>query len=307
VVIADRAAGEPHPNSVRIVYLVSTDRTVREDFRKGIEAAAKDLQRWYAKQLGGPTFRLNNPVVEVVRSDKDAKWFYENPNGTNEDDWGFNNGLAEARRLVGARHGDPKYVWVIYSDGPGNKGRGGGGVTVLPEDDLLGLVGQHPQQTDAKRWIAGLGHELGHAFGLAHPRDTDKDADAIMWLGIYGKYPDGTYLTDEDKAILLRSPFFFQPDGAPVSTPPRAVEKYVYPGGSFTRYVRDGESEWVESKTDGPAEFRFAETTRDKDWIRLFDPGRGMALRLPIVAGWCSWSTDDGRNWNILYQVERAK
>ena len=307
MVVGDAAAGEPRPKSVRIVYLVSADRTVREDFRNGIETAAKDLQRWYAKQLGGPTFRLNSPVVEVVRSDKDAKWFYGHPNGNNEDDWGFNNGLAEARRLVGARHGDPEYVWVIYSDGPGNKGRGGGGVTVLPEDDLLGLVGQHPQQKDVKRWIAGLGHELGHAFGLAHPRDTDKDADAIMWLGIYGKYPDRTYLTDEDKAVLMRSPFFFRPDSTPVATPPRAVEKYVYKGGSFTKYVRDGESEWVESKTDGTAEFRFAETTRDKDWIRLFDSSRGMALRLPVVGGWCSWSTDDGKKWNALYQVEKAK
>ncbi len=51
----------------------------------------------------------------------------------------------------------------------------------------------------------------------------------------------------------------------------------------------------------------FAETTRDKDWIWLFDSGRGMALRLPVIGGWCSWSTDDGRTWNALYQVEKAK
>ena len=168
--VGDTAIAKSRPKSVRIVYLVSADRTVREDFRKGIETAAKDLQGWYAKQLNGPTFRLNDPVVEVAKSDQDAKWFYGHSNGGNQDDWGFNNGLAEARRLVGARQGDPGFVWVIYSDGPGNKGRAGGGVAVLPEDDLLGLVGQHPEQKDMKRWIAGLGHELGHAFGLAHPR-----------------------------------------------------------------------------------------------------------------------------------------
>ena len=125
------------PKSVRFVYLVSSDRPVREDFRHAIEHAAKNVQAWYSRQLGGPTFKLNEPVVEVVKSDKSADWFYSHRNG-DPDDWGFNNGLAEASRLIGAKHMDPKYVWVIYSDGPGNKGRGGSGVTVLPEDDLLG-------------------------------------------------------------------------------------------------------------------------------------------------------------------------
>lgn len=300
------AAAKPCPKSVRIIYLVSADRPVREDFRKGIKTAAKDIQAWYARQLGGPAFRLNDPVVEVVKSDKKATWFYSHPNGDDKDDWGFNNGLAEARRLVGARHGDPQYVWVIYSDGPGNKGQGGGGMTVLPENDLLGLVGQHPTQKDVKRWVAGLGHELGHAFGLPHPRDPQKDADAIMWTGMYDKYPDHTYLTDEDKGILMRSPFFFRPDGQPVVKPAQVLEKYVYEGGSFTRYVANGKSEWVESKADGGAEFRFVEIRRDKQWIRLFDASRDMALRLPVGGGTCSWSTDDGKTWNALYHVDTS-
>ena len=93
------ASADPRPKSVRVVYLVSVDRPVREDFTKAIETAAKDLLVWYGKQLGGPTFRLNDPVVEVVQSDKKADWFYGHPNGPHEDNWGFNNGLAEALRL----------------------------------------------------------------------------------------------------------------------------------------------------------------------------------------------------------------
>src|SRR5690606_18165694 len=119
------------------------------------------------------------------------------------DDRQFNNTLAEARKLCGTRWNDPSFTWVIYSDSPGHSGRGGNGITCLPEDDLLGLIGKHPTQKDKRRWIAGLGHELGHAFGLPHPADTTKHADALMWAGIYGKYPDKAYLTDQDKAILM--------------------------------------------------------------------------------------------------------
>jgi hypothetical protein len=307
VAIGDAAGAERRPKSVRIIYLVSSDREVRDDFRKALEMAAKDLQAWYAKQLGGPTFRINDPVVEVVKSDKKALWFYSHPNGANQDDWGFNNGLAEAQRLIGAKFHDREYVWAIYSDGPGNKGRGGSGVTVLPEDDLLGLVGQHPTQKSVKRWIAGLGHELGHAFGLRHPPDTNKDGDAIMWAGIYGKYPDRTYLTAEDKAILMKSPFFFHPNGSPVVKPARLVEKYVYQGGSFAKYSRGQESEWLEAKADGSAEFRFAETGRDEKWIDLFDAGRNMKLRLPVGGGTCAWSTNGGATWHNLYRVTGPK
>ncbi len=54
-----------------------------------------------------------------------------------------------------------------------------------------------------------------------HPTDTTLNADAIMWAGTFGKYPDQTYLMDEDKKFLLRSPFFYYPDDSPVPDPGR--------------------------------------------------------------------------------------
>jgi hypothetical protein len=301
------APGAARPKSVRIIYLVSQDRTVSQEYKTALDTAAKDLQKWYAKQLSGPTFRLNNPIVEVVHSDKPAAWFYSHPNGSQQDDWGYNNGLQEAKRLVGARTSDPEYIWVIYSDGPGNKGRGGNGVAVLPEDDLLGLVGKHPTQKQVSRWIAGLGHELGHAFGLAHPKDTQKDADALMWTGIYGKYPDHTYLTEEDKRILRRSRFFFYPNGEAVTSRMMFAEKYAYPGGYFGRPVDGGKTEWMELKVDSSAQMRFEETGRDKNWILLFDASRKITVRLPVGGGACSWSTDAGKTWHGLYTVSREQ
>jgi hypothetical protein len=85
------------------------------------------------------------------------------------------------------------------------------------------------------------------------------------------------------------------------------VEKYVYSGGYFGKFSGKKESAWVESKSDGSAEFHFVEKSRDKNWIQLFDTSRNMTLRLPIKGGMCSWSTDGGRTWNRLYQVVRAK
>jgi hypothetical protein len=63
------------------------------------------------------------------------------------------------------------------------------------------------------RYIGGLGHELGHTFGLPHPPGCDDglptcDENALMWAG-YVSYPD-TYLRDDEKQMLLKSPYFWR-------------------------------------------------------------------------------------------------
>ena len=110
---------------VRVIYLVSADREANAEYTRAVEMAIRDIQTWYARQLNGLTFRLHEPVVEILKSDKNASWFYGNPRKSQKDNWGYDNAFDEVKRLAGARHNDPDYVWVIYSDGPGNKGRGG--------------------------------------------------------------------------------------------------------------------------------------------------------------------------------------
>ena len=290
---------------VRMVYLVSSDREENVEYTAAIEHAIRDLQKWYGRQLNGPTFRLSDPVVEVVKSSRPADWFYSNPNGNDKDNWGFNNTLDEAGRMLGAKHNDPNFVWVIYSDGPGNKGRGGSGVTCLPEDDLLGLVGKHPTQKNKFRWIAGLGHELGHAFGLPHPPDTRKHADAIMWTGMYNKYPDKTYLTDDDKKILMRSRFFYYENGKPVFQKGKVILRYTYNGGAFEQHAGRDPVYWTETKTDSDANYNFEESRRDTEHIILHDGSRGITIRLPIAGGNCFFSIDSEKTWRPLYQVSQ--
>ena len=283
---------------VRVVYLVSSDRRERVAFTEALRAAILELRGWYADQLGGVTFALADPIVEVVKSDKLAEWFYSNPNGANKDNWGYNNTLSEASRLVGARRGDPFNTWVIYSDGPGDKGRGGGGVAVMPEDDLLGLVGEHPRDKSVPRWIGGMGHELGHALGLPHPEDTTRDADALMWTGIYKHYPKSAYLTDEDKKQLWRSPFISTGE----ANKSRLLELYAHSRGSFVRREMKHQTYWIELSRQGDPVFTFEERSSAGGVYRLYDRGRGFWITIPAAGGMSRLSVD-GEGWRDLYEV----
>lgn len=289
--------------SVRVVYLVSADRQERADYKATIEMAILDIQKWYRKQMNGRTFRLNEPIVEVLKSNQPAKWFTGTPiPGVGEGDWGFQHTLSEIKRLLPNESIPGNYTWVMYSDGPGSSGRGGGQICYLPEDDLLGLTGRHPTQRDIPRWIAGLGHEIGHAFGLPHPKDTNKDADAIMWTGIYGKYPDQTYLTSEDKAHLRKSPFFITDEEIANQ---KVVHETVYSfhGGTFTRYLTlGGDAFWIEHQDYLLDEYRFEETRQDGQYYYAL--GRSIVtIKIPIKGGHSYYSGDDEKNWTPNHYV----
>ena len=93
---------------------------------------------------------------------------------------------------------------------------------------------------------------------------------------------------------------------AAIDKPAKAAENYVYDGGSFAYHAHEGKVEWVETAADGHIKARFAETVRDKDWIRLFDAGRKLLLRLPVGGGTSFFSTDDGKTWHGLHHVDKA-
>ena len=90
-------------------------------------------------------------------------------------------------------------------------------VALLGANDLRGLNGEplvpiNPGDVTTNpgfdRWVGGMGHELGHAFGLDHPAGSPggPNDDCLMYLG-YLAYPD-TYLRLEDKTHLMGSGFF---------------------------------------------------------------------------------------------------
>ncbi len=223
-----RASGEKSP-MVYVVYLVPSDKAVRADYKEGIERAIKELQRWYRVQMGNTkTFQIHSPTVEVRMTSHPAAWYAQNPNGDFVVSF-WNNVVGDGFARTGGKFNDPNYRWVYYIDADPVCGQIGGagtsGVTALPANDLRGLVGEQnippcanevPDYGGVCRWIGGLGHELGHAFGLPHPAQCEPGnksmnsmscpSNTLMWFG-YMTYPF-TYLLEENKNFLKQGGFF---------------------------------------------------------------------------------------------------
>lgn len=206
--------------SVRVLYLVPSDKELRADYRNGIAVGIVDVQTWYWNQLGGATFDIYSVVPEACRLPNDEAYYA----GTD----GWKKVLNDVQSCAPVAHGSDVYTWVIYidvvevCDGNMDFGRGGNGVAMMSAKDLEGLAGSGVWPAcrgdgtvvtipaTLGRWYGGLAHELAHALHVPHPPGCDEgldscDESAITWLG-FTDYPD-TYFREDSKEILLRSPF----------------------------------------------------------------------------------------------------
>jgi len=174
-----------------------------------------DLQSWYRNQLGGKTFSLFNEEPEVCSLSQTADYYAVNS---------WSKVLSDVQRCAPVSYSSPAIAWVLYVDiihacnAPERLGAGTSGITMMPRQDMDGLIGARyfddcgmEYRLPIGRYIGGAGHELGHAFGLPHPPGCDAglatcDRDALMWAG-YSNYP-ATYLRTDEKQFLLSTPFF---------------------------------------------------------------------------------------------------
>jgi hypothetical protein len=208
--------------TVRLIYLVPTDRLERDDFRKASGAAIAHVQRWYREGMANrKTFQLHDPVVEVVKLPHGAEWYTDHTIEANRSQWFWQNVLHDAFAETGGGFHDPQNRWVLYIDAenqPDQAVGGNAGVALLPRHDLMGLIGQSvfPGEENVCRWVGGLAHELGHAFELPHPPGyhtppmADRPARSLMAFG-FRSYPE-TFLNPEDIEKLDASPFFMPMD-----------------------------------------------------------------------------------------------
>ena len=202
---------------VRVVYLVPSDRAERPEFVTATGAAITNVQRWYWERMGNrKTFQLHEPIVEVSHLTHSSSWYVDHRLEAERTQWFWQNVLHDGFAEMGAGFNDPQNRWVFYIDAenqPDQAVGGNAGVALLPQNDLMGLIGQSifPGERDVCRWVGGLAHELGHAFELPHPPGYekfvfDRSGGSLMALG-FRAYPE-TFLNPEDIEKLNASPFF---------------------------------------------------------------------------------------------------
>jgi hypothetical protein len=216
---------------VHVVYLSPSDVLYSAGYESVLEKAVVDLQSWYAFQLNGESFSLAPDPVSWFQLKNPASFYQQKPGGIYESLWFWNSILGDGDPLVDWSFNDPDDIYIFYVDAdplPGQIIGGTSGVAMMAANDLRGLAGVplipiNPGDEEIwtsfpsgpNRWIGGLGHELGHAFGLDHPGagfDT-----TIMQFG-YLYYPETT-LADFQKEILLNSSFISADYSAPVPEP----------------------------------------------------------------------------------------
>jgi hypothetical protein len=190
----------PPAGTVRVYWLKPTDVAYDQRYPDGIANVMREAQRYYRQELGR-TFRLNDPVVEVVNGDHPRSWYENTPNGSSCYWWVVFNMQQELLRKLNLRAPDSRWINVgeISAEAACSGGGGGSGWVILSGHDADGAAGIGGNMN---RWYGGMVHELGHAFGLPDSTSTD---GTPMSASFYN-YPN-THFSQAQKDRILNGPY----------------------------------------------------------------------------------------------------
>ena len=191
---------DPPTKTVRVWLLRPSDVPYDQRYPDGIAGVMREAQRYYRQELG-KTFRLNEPVVQVVTGEHVKSWYENTPNGGERYWWAVFNMQQELLRRFGLSDPDSRWINVgeVIAEGPGAGGGGGGGWVILCQHDADGAAGMNGPMN---RWYGGMVHELGHAFGLPDSSSTD---GTPMSASFYD-YPN-THFNQSQKTSILNGPY----------------------------------------------------------------------------------------------------
>ncbi len=192
--------GDPPAKTVRVWLLRPSDVPFDQRYPDGIAGVMREAQRYYGQELG-KTFRLNDPVVQVVTGEHVKSWYENTPNGSDRYWWAVFNMQQELLRRFDVKAPDSRWINVgeVIAEGQGAGGGGGGGWVILCQHDADGAAGMGGPMN---RWYGGMVHELGHAFGLPDSTSTD---GTPMSASFYD-YPN-THFNQSQKTSILNGPY----------------------------------------------------------------------------------------------------
>lgn len=164
---------EPPPTqTVRVFYMYPSDVAFDSRYPDGIGNVMLDAQAFFLQSLG-KTFTLNEPIVESVQGEQLQTWYENTPTSWGEKYWwSVQNMTNELQARFDLGFPDERWLIVgeISAEGDGAGGGASLGWVMLPGHDADGGAG-YPENTS--RWVGGMVHELGHAFGLPDSTSTD--------------------------------------------------------------------------------------------------------------------------------------
>ncbi len=232
------AYAQSNEPEIQAYYLIPSDKEPNTNYVAGIENTMAELRTWFSSVLGGPTFNVAQPTVEVLQLSKTSvelntdsdPCFCDFPDPY-KDIVGVNI-RAEADKLIEKLPTDNigreisrvrVYFTDVYMACPDNSIYNfvphqivsGNGVAILT-GPILEILASTPPSWNAVctptfnngHWygVGKVAHELGHALGLQEQPENQATGNTttIMndWNGPLGQFPSINFLPQERQYLL---------------------------------------------------------------------------------------------------------